>query len=441
MLGNKLTFKGGIHIPEFKELSSHMAIENTEYPDEVIIPLIQHVGPPCEALVKVGDEVKVGQMIGWQEISLSAPVHSSVSGKVKKIEERFTQDGSKCQCVIISNDFQETLGYELLNRDFEKMSIDDIIKEVRMAGVVGMGGAAFPAHSKLDGARSGIDSVIINAAECEPFLTCDHRMMLEWGEKLVTGLKIIMKVTNATNGYIGIEDNKPDAIENMTKLLAQYTNLNVAVLKTKFPQGDSYRMVDSILKRKVPKGGRTGNVHTLVTNVGTAIAIYEAVVFGKPSYERVVTVTGDGVKQPRNILARVGTPIKHLIKSAGGFSGNPEAVIAGGPMTGFSQFDLDVPVQKNSSGILVLKEDPATKYNMSPCIRCAKCLNACPVHLLPLNIAELMAKGRLEDTQKYNAQACIACGSCSYICPAHRPLTELISAAKRELKLLSKKSR
>lgn len=436
-----LTFKGGIHIPEFKELSEHASIEKAKAVAEVIIPLTQHVGAPCEPTVKVGDEVKIGTVIGDVEASLYAPVHSSVSGVVKKIEKRFTLDGSSATCVTIENNFKDEFEFQECDKKIEDFSIDEIIEAVKKAGVIGMGGAAFPAHNKLSGALKGIDSIILNGAECEPYLTCDHRMMLEWGDKIIEGLKIIMKVTNATNGYIGIEDNKKDAIESLEAKLSSSANLHVADLITKFPQGDSYRMVDSILNRKVPQGGRTGNVNTLVTNVGTSAAIADAVLRGIPSYERVVTVTGDGIKTPKNILARVGTKISDLIEMAGGFNGNPKAIVAGGPMTGFSQFDVSTPIQKNTSGLLVLAENDAAKYEMSPCIRCGKCIHGCPVHLMPLNIAALAIHNRFEDTAKYNAQACIACGSCSYICPAHRPLTEMVVAAKRELRAASRKAR
>ncbi|MCI5675437.1 MAG: electron transport complex subunit RsxC [Ezakiella sp.] len=436
-----LTFKGGLHLPEFKELSEHCKIEAALPVEELIIPLSQHVGAPCEPTVKVGDEVKVGTVIGDLDVSLYAPVHSSVSGTVTKIEDRFTLDGSVSKCVIIKNDFKDELAYEIVNKNLEDISVEEIIESVKKAGVVGMGGAAFPAHNKLAGATTGVDSVILNGAECEPYLTCDHRMMLEWSQKIIDGLRIIMKVTNAKHGYIGIEDNKKDAIEHLTKELSSYENLHVAELKTKFPQGDSYRMVDSILNRKVPMGGRTGNVNALVTNVGTAAAIADAVLRGIPSYERVVTVTGDGIKNPHNYIVRVGTPIGKLIEMAGGFNGSPKAIIGGGPMTGFSQFDMSTPIQKNSSGLLVIKEDPSAIYEMTPCIRCAKCVEACPVHLMPLNIARLASVENFEETEKYRVSACIACGSCSYICPAHRPLTELVTAAKRELKARSRKAR
>lgn len=436
-----LTFKGGIHIPEFKELSEHASIEKATDVDEVIIPLTQHVGAPCEATVKVGDEVKIGTIIGDSDASLYAPVHSSVSGVVSKIEERFTLDGSSAVCVTITNNHKDEFEYSVQEKKIEDFTVEEIIEAVKKAGVIGMGGAAFPAHNKLSGALKGIDSIILNGAECEPYLTCDHRMMIEWGDKIIEGLRLIMKVTNATNGYIGIEDNKKDAIEILNQKLSSMDNLHVAELITKFPQGDSYRMVDSILNRKVPMGGRTGNVNTLVTNVGTAAAIADAVLRGIPSYERVVTVTGDGVKNPKNILARVGTKISDLIEMAGGFKGSPKAIIAGGPMTGFSQYDETTPVQKNTSGLIVIAQDPSAEYEMTPCIRCGKCIDGCPVHLMPLNIAALALNHRFEETAKYHASACIACGSCSYVCPAHRPLTELVTAAKRELRAAGRKSR
>lgn len=439
---DNLTFRGGIHIPEFKELSEHMAIEPAAPVSEVIIPLSQHVGAICKSLVQVGDEVKMGQKIGDTEAGLAAPVHASVSGKVKKIEERFTPDGSKCLSIVIENDGRDEPAFVASQqRAVESVSEEDIILLVREAGIVGMGGAAFPSHSKLEGARTGIDTVILNGAECEPFLTCDHRMMLEWSDRVIDGLKLMMRVSKAKDGYIAVEDNKADAIELLRAKTKDIPNIHVAKMKTKFPQGDSYRIVDSVLGRKVPVGGRTGSVHTLVTNIGTACAIADAVLRGIPSYERVVTVTGDGIRTPKNILVRVGTKVADLLQMAGGFSKEPQAIIMGGPMTGFSLFDDQIPVQKNTSGVLVLGRDAATKYEMGPCIRCGRCVSACPVHLLPMTIAQLELRGRVEQTARYGAASCIACGSCSYICPAHRPLTELISAAKRELKSLGKKAR
>lgn len=441
-MGKLLTFNGGVVMPEFKELSEKSPIEEQKIPQTVFIPLNQHVGAECEPLVKVGDHVRAGDMIGESKASLSAPVHSSISGIVKSIEPVYILGGSYVNSVVIESDGGDERA-ELLDGhgDYREVSNDMIAELVYKAGIVGMGGGAFPTHSKLKSSNDGtIDSVIVNAAECEPFLTCDHRMMLEWSEKLICGLKIVMKYLNVEHGYIGIEDNKMDAISLLSEKLSKDKNIKVSVLKTKFPQGDSYRMVDSILNRKVPKGGRTKNVNTFVSNVGTYCAIYDAVVNGLASYERVVTVTGNGIKNPKNIKAKIGTPIKELIAQAGGFNGNVSKIIAGGPMTGVSQFDLNAPVCKNTSAIILLRDEDYKEDEETQCIKCAKCVEACPVYLLPLYIARYQQLGMIKKADDLNASSCIECGSCSYVCPAKRFLSERIKAAKKEIKMSKKRS-
>ena len=441
---DNLTFKGGFHAPDNKELTSGKAIEKANEPKIVYISLQQHVGAPCEALVKVGDKVKVGQKIGDSKAKVSAPVHSSVSGVVKSIKRLYTTTGIKSDCIEIEsdglNEMHESIGNKL---SLDKLSKEQIIERIREAGIVGLGGAGFPMHTKLiTSDDNSVDTVILNGSECEPYLTCDHRIMLEEPEKVVTGLEIILKYLGLEdkNGYIAVEDNKKDAIEVLKALDKGNVKVQVATCKTKFPQGDSYRIVDSVTGRKVPQGGRCKDAGSLVSNVYTAFATAEAVLENKPLYERVVTVTGRGVKEPKNLLVKIGTTIGEVIEQCGGFNGKPGKILSGGPMTGIAQFSLDTPIVKTTSGIVVLTEEEAKVEKVLPCIKCGKCVEICPVHIEPLYISAYALKDNMEAAEKFNALACISCGSCSYVCPSKRPLTESIDHAKNEIKARRKKS-
>ncbi|MDR7870288.1 MAG: electron transport complex subunit RsxC [Tissierellaceae bacterium] len=439
---DNLTFKGGVHVKDQKDFTKDKSIEKALEPSIVKIPLHQHVGAPCKALVKKGDTVKVGQKIGDSEASLTVPVHSSVSGEVKGIEKLYTPDGYKVDCVIIESDGLNELDESVKPKgNLENLTKEELLDIVREAGIAGLGGAAFPLHTKLSTSlEAGVDTAILNGAECEPYLTSDHRMMLEHPEKVIYGLEVIMKYLGLNNGYIAVEDNKADAINTLKETLRDKAQIQVASLKTKFPQGDSYRVVNSVTGRIVPNGGRTKDVKTFVTNVCTATALTDAIVDGKPLYERVVTVTGNGVKEPKNLLVKIGTSIGDLIEQCGGFNGNPGKIIAGGPMTGFTQFTLDTPITKGVTGIIVLTEAEAAPSKTTPCIKCGKCVEVCPAFLQPLTISAYSLKDRYENAEAYNALACIECGSCSYICPAKRPLTESIAHAKRQITARRKKS-
>lgn len=434
MLEN-LTFKGGVHIPENKDLTSSKAIERAREPKTVFIALHQHVGAPCEAIVKVGDTVKVGQKIGESNAKLSATVHSSVSGQVKSIKKMYTAQGIKCDCIEIEsdglNELDESIG---VKSDWTNLSKEEIVNKIKEAGIVGLGGAGFPLHSKLLSAEgTTIDSFILNGAECEPYLTCDHRIMLEEPEKVIYGLEVLMKYFDNCDGYIAVEDNKKDAIDCLSKASSD-KDIKIASLKTKFPQGESYRIVDSVLKRVVPQGGRCKDANTLVTNVGTSYAVAEAIQDNKPLYERVVTVTGNGVNEPKNLLAKIGTPIGDLIEQCGGFKGKPGKIIAGGPMTGIALHSLESPIIKETTGIIVLSEEEVKIDKVEPCIKCGECVSVCPVFLEPLYISAYSLKGNMEMANEYNALACVSCGSCSYVCPSKRPLTESINHAQNEIK-------
>ncbi len=439
---DNLTFKGGIHVKDQKDFTKDIAIEKAIEPSIVKIPLHQHVGAPCKALVKKGDTVKVGQKIGDSEASLTVPVHSSVSGEVIGIEKLYTPDGYKVDCVVIQsdglNDLDETIKPK---ENLESLTGEEILAISREAGIAGLGGAAFPLHSKFTTSlEAGIDTIILNGAECEPYLTSDHRVMLESPERVTKGLEIIMKYFGLNSGYIAIEDNKEDAIASLKESLKENSSIQVASLKTKFPQGDSYRIVNAVTGRVVPQGGRTKDVKSFVTNVCTSAALADAVLEGKPLYERVVTLTGNGIKEPKNLLVKIGTSIGDLIAQCGGFNGTPGKIIAGGPMTGYTQFTLDTPITKGVTGIIVLTEEEARPEKTTPCIKCSKCVEACPAFLLPLTISACSLKEKYDEAESYNALACIECGSCSYICPAKRPLTESIAHAKREITARRKKS-
>ncbi len=434
------TFKGGVHVPDNKVFTKDKKIEKAKEPKIVYIPLHQHVGAPCKPLVKKGDLVKIGQKIGDSDASVSAPVHASISGEVKGIEKIYTTGGGQTDCIVIeAGEEQEYESSLIPHDDYKDLSYEEIEKIIREAGIVGMGGAAFPAETKLRTSRGSIDAVILNGAECEPYLTCDHRVMLERAEKVINGLEIMLKYFETAKGYIGIEDNKKDAIE-VLKNAAKGTNIDIVSLKTKFPQGDSYRIIDSILRRVVPQGGRGKDVNCVVNNVGTAAAISEAVLEGKPLYERVVTITGSGVKTPKNLVVKIGTTIGDIIQECGGFNGTPAKIISGGPMTGTTLFNLEAPITKGTCGVLVLNEDEIKKDKVTPCIKCGKCIEVCPVFLEPIYISANALKGRFKEAEDLNALSCIACGSCSFICPSKRPLTESIVHAKKEINMRRKRS-
>ena len=439
-----LTFKGGASVPGFKELTEKKPIEKAIEPEFVKIPLHQHIGAPCEALVEVGDYVKVGQKIGGSDAFVSAYVYSSVSGTVKEITREATPNSINVRCVIIESDKLNTMHESVKpNKYLEDLSSKDIVNIIREAGVVGLGGAGFPTHVKLSPPEDKkIDTVILNGAECEPYLTGDHRLMVEETDKIIFGLRAVMKSVDVDNGIIGIEKNKPDAIEALHKAAKPFSNIKVVPLEVKYPQGDEKRLIDATLGREVPSGGLPMDVGTVVVNVSTSRAICEAILEGKPLYERVVTVTGNGIKNPKNLLVKIGTPFSEIIDQCGGYTeDSPGKVIMGGPMMGVSQYNLDVPSIKTTGGILVLTKEEVKPEKVNQCIKCGKCLDVCPVKLQPLYISSHCLKGNYERAEEYRALDCVECGSCSYICPAKRPLVESIRVAKREIVSNRKKNR
>jgi len=429
------TFKGGIHPPHYKKQTESLPIENAIEPKFVVIPLSQHIGAPCDPLVQVGDKVKVGQKIGESKAFVSAPVHASVSGTVKKIEPHITTGGSKVNCITIESDglfeVHESVKPKGKVEDYSKEEILAIIKE---AGMTGMGGAGFPTHVKLSPPKDKtIDTLILNGAECEPFLTADHRIMLEKPEQVVTGAKAVMKALGVNKCFIAIEKNKPDAIETMQKAVSGTDGMEIIPLEAKYPQGDEKRIINAVTGREVPSGGLPMDVGCVVDNVGTIATIGNVFLTGMPLVQRVTTVTGSAVKNPKNLYIRIGTLFKDIIEQCGGFSEEPGKIINGGPMMGIVQYTDDVPAIKGTSGILILNKKDAQVPEPSNCIRCGKCVDACPVNLQPFMISRLAILNNFEEAEKYYAADCIECGSCSFICPAKRPLVETIRLAKKEV--------
>jgi len=436
------TFKGGVHPPHFKEFTEKVAIGRANEPSMVIIPMQQHIGAPCEPIVKVGDRVKIGEKIGEAKAFVSAPIHSSVAGVVKKIVAMDSPGGSKVLSVIIESDGTNEVHESIKPKeDISILTREEILSFIKDAGVTGMGGAGFPTHVKLSPPpEKKIDTIILNGAECEPYLTADHRLMLESPEKVVYGLKAIMKVVGVDKGFIGIEMNKPDAIEIMQKAVANEPNIEVSPLVTKYPQGDEKRLINSVTGREVPAGGLPMDVGVVVNNVGTAAAIANVLQTGMPVIERIVTITGRAVNNPKNLIVKIGTPFKEVIEQCGGYNGTPWKILMGGPMMGLAQFTDEVPVIKGTSGILVLTEKEARIPEPQPCIRCGKCVSICPINLQPLYISQLSLNKMFDETVKYHVLDCIECGSCSFICPSKRPLVDSIRIAKREVIAKRKKS-
>lgn len=431
-----LTFRGGIHPPYKKEYSNQKAIEKAENPKVVYIPLQQHIGAPASPIVQVGDSVKVGQKIGEQQGFVSCNVHSSVSGKVIAIKECEVAGGTGV-CVIIENDFLEEKHESVKPKgELDSLTKEEIVSIIKEAGIVGMGGATFPTHVKLSPPPDkNIDVVILNGAECEPYLTADHRLMLENPEDVVFGLRVFMKALNVKKGYIGIEVNKPDALDAIQKAAQQYKDIEVVGLEIKYPQGAEKQLIYACTGREVPSGGLPMDAGAVVNNVGTAAQVARTIKTGMPLIERITTVTGSCIKNPKNLITKVGTLASEIIEQCGGFKEDKTVgkVIMGGPMMGIAQYTIDIPTNKGTSGILCLDEEESKTPKPQNCLRCGKCLSVCPAFLQPLYISAYSLKNDFENAQNYRALDCIECGSCSFVCPARRPLLQSVRNAKREI--------
>ena len=431
---NLLSFRGGIHPPHSKSMTEHLPVEKAVEPEIVVIPLQQHIGAPCQPIVKVGDKVKVGQKIGEAGGFVSAPVHSSVSGTVKKIEKRMIINGSGT-CVVIESDGLNEIHESVVPKgDIETMEAKEILDIINEAGIVGMGGAGFPTRVKLSPPPDKkIDVLIVNGAECEPYLTADHRLMLETPEDVVYGLRAVMKVLGLEKAYIAIENNKMDAVLSVKEAAKDYPGIQVVTVKTKYPQGGEKQLIYACSQREVPSGALPMDAGAVVSNVATMSAISKAIRTGMPLIERICTVTGDGIVEPKNIMIKNGTRISEIIAQAGGYKGDPGKLILGGPMMGFAQFTDDLPSTKTTSGVLVFTEEQARLPEANPCIRCGKCVDICPSFIQPFAVSAYSLNGMFEMAEKNNAMDCIECGSCSFICPSKRPLLHSIRMAKREI--------
>ena len=428
------TFKvGGIHPPENK-LSAGAVVETLPLPEMVIIPVSQHIGAPAQIMVQKGDAVKVGTIIAKQTGFVSANIHSSVSGIVQKIEETFDTSGYRRKAIIINVDgdqWEDSIDQTTTLKTDIELSTSEIIQRISELGIVGLGGATFPTHVKLS-IPSGktAEILIINAVECEPYLTADHRLMLENSDEIMVGTTILMNALDVKKAVIGIEKNKPDAIAKLTETAKKYQGISVVGLKVKYPQGAEKQLIKAIFNREIPSGKLPIEVGAVVQNVGTAFAVYEAIQKNKPLIERIVTVTGKSVSKPSNFKVRIGTPVQNLIDQIGGLPKDTAKVINGGPMMGKALRDLNVPVTKGTSGILILNKKLASRKEYVNCIRCGRCVTVCPMGLEPFL---LMTQGELQmwgDAEKNHVMDCIECGSCSFTCPAHRPLLDYIRHGK-----------
>lgn len=429
----KLTFKGGVHPYDGKDISKDKEITELVPEGDIVIPLSQHIGAPAVPLVKKGDRVLTGQLIGEAGGFISANIHSSVSGTVKGIEMRGLANGGKANCVIIENDglYEEA---EYVKKELSELSAEEIRERVKNAGVVGMGGAGFPSNVKLTPKNpESIEYIIVNGAECEPYLTSDYRRMMEEPEKIKEGLLVVLKLFPKAKGYIAIEDNKPEAIRIMTETVRDCSRIEVKPVKTKYPQGGERTLIYATTGRQINSSMLPADAGCIVHNVDTVVAIYNAVIEGKPLIRRIVTVTGEAVAEPKNFYVRIGTSYNQLLNAAGGLKTDAAKYISGGPMMGFAMMSLDVPVTKGTSSLLVLNKDDVKDSEESPCIRCGRCTEVCPGRVMPAKLSTLASKGNKEAFVRFGGMECCECGCCSFICPAKKPLTQNIKSMRKQI--------
>jgi electron transport complex protein RnfC len=434
-------FYGGVHPSQLKNLTSDGAIKRIFVPKRVVLPLSQHTGSPAEPVVKAGDQVKAYIEIAKATGFVSSPVHASISGKVTKISYSPTPVSNRALSVFIESQDDEDRDFKIKeHRDPNGLPAEELISIIRDAGIVGLGGAAFPTHVKLSPPKNkSIDTVILNGAECEPYLTCDQRIMMENPKEILSGLEVILKILNAKNAYIAIEDNKQPAIYAMEKALKSFSfhlpdiSVKIVNLRTKYPQGAEKQIIKSILNRTVPFGGLPMDVGCVVQNVQTVYAIYEAVYSGKPLIERSITLTGSCLKEPVNIRVRIGTVIKDLVDFIGGFKKEPKKIIMGGPMMGLAQYTMDVPIVKGTGGVLFLSEEENPRTEESVCIRCGKCIEVCPMQLAPTALMYRVKREFFDEAKDMGIAGCFECGACAYECPAKIPLLDYMKYGKARI--------
>ena len=436
-------FSGGVHPPENKELTEKKVIVQCPPPPQVIIPVQQHIGAPSKPIVEKGTVVRIGDLVSESSGFVSVPAHASISGTVATVENRPHPFGMPVLSVVIENDGQEKWNPDI-TFDEKYLDLDrrEMLDRIRNAGLAGMGGAAFPTHVKLNPpADKKIDTVLLNGAECEPYLTSDHQLMLQEPQKIIQGLQLIQKILGAKNVAIGVEDNKTDAVKVLKKAIAGLKfACQVVVLHVKYPQGAEKQLIKAVTGRSVPSGGLPMDVGCVVQNVGTAAAVYDAVAFKKPLIERVVTVTGAGIREPRNVLTRIGTPYSFLFEFCGGMTEDVGKIIMGGPMMGLAQSSLDAMVIKGTSGIVLFTQKQSRRLQERTCISCARCVDVCPMKLLPKMLGLLVRNNRIDESKQYHVMDCIECGCCSYVCPAHINLVHLIKHGKSQLIKKTKKA-
>lgn len=428
----KLTFIGGVHPYDGKDLSKDKPIEKLQPKGDLVYPLSQHIGAPAKAIVAKGERVLAGQKIAEAGGFVSAHIYASVSGTVKAVEPRRVPSGDLVMSIVVENDglYEEAKSAEV--KLLEELSREEKIKLIQDAGVVGMGGAGFPTHVKLSPKEpEKIEFVIANCAECEPYLTSDYRRMMEEPEKVISGLKIVLSLFENARGILAVEDNKPDCVELLKKLTKDEPKITVKALKTKYPQGSERHLIFAVTGRAINASMLPADAGCVVDNVDTLVAVHNAVTLGKPLMQRIVTVTGDAVADPKNFLVRIGTNYQELVDAAGGFKTEPAKIISGGPMMGMALFGLDIPVMKTSSAILCLSEDDVQRWEPSACINCGKCAEVCPGRVLPSKLADFAEHYDEENFLKYNGMECCECGCCSFICPAKRRLTQSIKSMRK----------
>ena len=431
--------KGGIHPPENK-ITASKAIKRMPVPKTVYVPIAQHIGIPSEIIVDRKDKVAIGQVIAKSGGFVSSNIHSPVAGTVTKLDMIVDSSGYKKQCIVIRTDQKNESNFKIPDFPLKKeitLSQKDILQHITDYGIVGLGGATFPSHVKLDIKNDKhVDCLIINGVECEPYLTADHRLMLEKSEEIIVGIRVLMHALHIEKAVIGIENNKKDAIEVLKKATESDSRIKVSALRVKYPQGSEKQLIHAILKREVPKGGLPMDVGVIVHNVGSIFAIYQAVQYNQPLTERVVTVTGKKLDNPSNFWVKIGTPIKDLVEEVGGVPEGTRKIVNGGPMMGKAIKNTDVPITKGTSGILIISEEEASRKEPKNCIRCSQCVFVCPMGLEPHLLMNLSEKGFYERAAKEDVITCIECGSCSYVCPSHRPLLDYIRFGKSIVKKL-----